>query len=285
MRNILISIIIPLYNKELFIERCLDSIFSQYNERIEVIVVNDGSTDNSPNIVKNYTHGKVILIDKENGGVSSARNTGLSYAKGKWVMFMDADDYFLNDIFPSLFDSLQRYSQYSILMANFRTKEFDGSIKNSMNFNKECVIDKPLKLMWLRKISSRPGNTLIRKDAFDTVGKYDESLSYNEDQEFALRLLSIFRPVVIPLSIMEYAKTPNSASTIRHSYDKNFVSKIPFISLESKWIRLIAYNTYVFEKRYNDVANNKTSIGNVFPRFFHFTYLINLVCRKLYSIF
>lgn len=285
MDDILISIIIPLYNKELFIERCLDSIFSQYNERLEVIVVNDGSTDSSPNIVKNYTKGKVIFIDKENGGVSSARNAGISYAHGKWVMFMDADDYFLNGIFPSLFDSIQRYSQYSVLMANFRTKEFDGSVRNSMNFNKECVINKPLKLMWFRKIISRPGNTLIRKDAFDTIGKYDENLSYNEDQEFAIRLLSIFKPVVIPLPIMEYVKTPNSASSILHPYDKNFVSKIPFISIESKWTRLIIYNIYVFWKKNSEAANNTVLIRKAFPIFFHFTYFINLVYRKLYSIF
>ena len=92
-----LSIIIPAYNAENCIERCLDSILDQdYHNEIEIIVVNDGSTDSTGSILNKYQ--KQIpsvfrIITKENGGVSSARNAGLDAATGDWIWFCDADDY------------------------------------------------------------------------------------------------------------------------------------------------------------------------------------------------
>lgn len=92
-----ISIIIPAYNAEKYIERCLDSILDQdYNISVEIIVVNDGSTDSTAMILKRYESqypGLIKIITKENGGVSSARNAGLSVATGVWIWFVDSDDY------------------------------------------------------------------------------------------------------------------------------------------------------------------------------------------------
>lgn len=94
MENKLISIIIPLYNNEKFIGKCLDSVINQIYSNIEVIVVNDGSTDNSGNIVKQYTmkDKRIKLINKKNSGVSDTRNIGLENAHGEYVCFSDADD-------------------------------------------------------------------------------------------------------------------------------------------------------------------------------------------------
>lgn len=91
-----ISIIVPVYNVEKYLRRCLNSIVFQTLEDIEIIVVNDGSTDNSQQIIDEYVDlfpGKIISLKKENGGLSSAREFGLKYAKGKYVGFVDSDDY------------------------------------------------------------------------------------------------------------------------------------------------------------------------------------------------
>lgn len=98
------SIIIPIYNAEKTLCRCIDSIININRENIEIILVNDGSTDSSLSICKHYSqnYDKIVTIDKENGGAASARNAGLSIATGKYIVFVDSDDYILNSYFSTL---------------------------------------------------------------------------------------------------------------------------------------------------------------------------------------
>lgn len=94
MQEQLVSIIVPVYNSQRTIERCLTSILEQTYRNLEIIVVDDGSTDNSVQIINKYkVDGRIHLVSKKNGGVSSARNTGLSIAKGDFIQFVDSDDY------------------------------------------------------------------------------------------------------------------------------------------------------------------------------------------------
>ena len=88
----MISVIIPLYNKEPIIERSLQSVLSQDYDDFEVVVVNDGSTDRSADIVRSINDPRIRLIEQENGGPSKARNTGTKSARGEWILFLDADD-------------------------------------------------------------------------------------------------------------------------------------------------------------------------------------------------
>ena len=89
-----ISVIIPVYNVEKYIRECLDSVLEQSLKDIEIICVNDGSTDSSRNILLEYRKkdSRVIVLDKQNGGLSSARNSGIDIAQGKYVLFLDSDD-------------------------------------------------------------------------------------------------------------------------------------------------------------------------------------------------
>ena len=91
-----LSIIITVYNKEKYISRCIESALNQNIDNYEIIIVNDGSTDNSHNIIKKYVEkypDKINYINKENGGVSSARNIGLKASKGEFITYIDGDDY------------------------------------------------------------------------------------------------------------------------------------------------------------------------------------------------
>lgn len=97
------SIIIPVYNVEEYIKECLDSVFNQTFEDYEVIVVNDGTKDNSMNIVKDYD---VSIINQKNKGLSSARNTGVRYAKGEYLLFLDSDDYIEKELLENINNSL-----------------------------------------------------------------------------------------------------------------------------------------------------------------------------------
>jgi glycosyltransferase involved in cell wall biosynthesis len=93
--NIDISIIIPVYNMEKYLKQCLDSVFCQIDENIEVIIVNDGSTDDSRKVIEKYLnlYKNVVYIEQENQGVSISRNKGIERAKGEYIMFLDSDDY------------------------------------------------------------------------------------------------------------------------------------------------------------------------------------------------
>lgn len=100
-----ISVIVPVYNVEKYLRTCIESVLGQVLENIELILIDDGSTDNSGKICDEYKlrDTRVIVIHKKNGGVSSARNVGLRLAKGKYVSFIDSDDYIKEDYFSTLF--------------------------------------------------------------------------------------------------------------------------------------------------------------------------------------
>lgn len=105
MSNIKISIIIPVYNTEKYIKKCLNSIVKQSIDNIEIIIVNDGSPDKSDIIIKEFEkkYNNIIYLVKENGGLSSARNLGLSYATGEYIGFIDSDDYVKEDMYLKLY--------------------------------------------------------------------------------------------------------------------------------------------------------------------------------------
>ena len=108
MKKIKVSIIVPVYNVEEYIEKCLKSLVSQTLQEIEIIVVNDGSLDNSMNTVKNFLFdSRIIVINKKNGGLSSARNIGIKKAVGKYIAFVDSDD-FINE---TMFEELYKYAE------------------------------------------------------------------------------------------------------------------------------------------------------------------------------
>lgn len=133
-----LSVIIPVYNGEKYIKRCLDSLKAQTMKKIEIIVVNDGSTDKTEDIIKEYINSgeeRIVYLKKENGGLSDARNFGLKYATGDYYAFVDADDY-IND---TLFENLEVYMDENYDMVKFQIIEVDEagneiSKNNSVNF-------------------------------------------------------------------------------------------------------------------------------------------------------
>lgn len=111
-----ISIIIPVYNVEPFIKKCLESVLYQMSESVEVIVVDDGSTDSSYQKCVEYSRVFTVL-HKENGGLSSARNTGIDVAQGKYIMFLDSDDSLVPDSLPKIISLIDQGHSYDVIAA------------------------------------------------------------------------------------------------------------------------------------------------------------------------
>ena len=108
MSEVKISVIVPVYNTEEYLPRCLDSIIGQTFDNIEVIVVDDGSTDNSYSVCREYAgrDTRIRLFHKENGGASSARNLALDKVQGEYIVFVDSDDYILKDALQTAYDAI-----------------------------------------------------------------------------------------------------------------------------------------------------------------------------------
>ena len=104
-----ISVIVSVYNVEKYVKKCLDSILNQTYENIEIIIVNDGATDNSENICKEFVENenRAKLYTKENGGLSSARNHGMRFVTGKYVLFIDSDDYIAEGMVEELYKNIK----------------------------------------------------------------------------------------------------------------------------------------------------------------------------------
>ena len=177
-----ISVVIPVYNKEKYIDKCIDSVINQTikKEDIEIICVNDGSTDGSIDIINKYiAKNNIVLINKENGGVSSARNCGIMNASGKYILFLDADDSISNNTTLDIvkyFDSV--YNDVDIVTYNIYYN--NGKIrkgKRGQNIKENCIIDVSKNV----DFSQTTMNICIKNDKSIL---FDDSFFIAEDQLF-----------------------------------------------------------------------------------------------------
>lgn len=139
----LISVIVPAYNIERYIGRCLDSICQQTHKELEIIVVNDGSTDATGDIIENYAKldSRIIVIYKENGGVSLARLEGIKRAKGEYIGFVDGDDEIKSDMYERLLNNALKYDA-QISHCGYQMHFADGRIHYFHNTGRLVKQDK-----------------------------------------------------------------------------------------------------------------------------------------------
>ena len=131
------SFVVPVYNTEKYLKKCLDSLVNQTFEDFEIIIVNDGSTDNSKNIIDDYLkkYKNIILLDQKNAGLSEARNNGVKKAKGKYLIFIDSDDYVEKDLLKNIDDNIE---DVDVLRYQIVTEDIYGNNKKEY---KEEVFD------------------------------------------------------------------------------------------------------------------------------------------------
>ena len=119
-----ISVIIPVYNTEKYLKECVESVLAQTYHNLEILLINDGATDSSPQICESYAKqdARIKLIHKENGGLSDTRNMGIKQCSGDYVLFLDSDDYWDD---PKMVEKLaDQMQQYPVDILNFRYKKY-----------------------------------------------------------------------------------------------------------------------------------------------------------------
>lgn len=197
----MVSVIIPMYNAEKTILRCLNSVLNQTcKSEMEIIVVNDGSTDNSPRIVEqiisnNKSKIEIQLINKSNGGVSSARNTGLALAKGHYIALLDSDDEWLAD-------KLEK--QINVFILDTEISFIGGLIDNPINEKKEVIEISLSKLIF--KNYFQPSTVMFKKEVLDKVGFFDESQKYAEEGNYFMRIAKLFKCVLLNEQLVNYGQ-------------------------------------------------------------------------------
>lgn len=136
-----ISVIIPIYNVEEYLERCIESVVCQTYEKLEIILVDDGSTDGSPAIVDLWAEkdSRIIAIHRSNGGLSSARNNGLNVASGEYIMFVDSDDYVAPDICETLISEMSD-SDAECCICGYSEVAENGSLISTVSADKRFVL-------------------------------------------------------------------------------------------------------------------------------------------------
>lgn len=187
----MISVIVPVYNVEKYLRRCIDSILAQTFTDFELLLIDDGSTDDSGNICDEYAKKdtRVRIFHRENGGVSSARNLGLDNAKGGWITFVDADDYLYDGAFPT---SLKDFSADLIVGGYSHIYVRTGKVFDNIPDNKTIDIRENAEYLGtiLGTYLTTPWCKLFRKSVIQNNKlRFCEDLSYGEDTDFVFRYI------------------------------------------------------------------------------------------------
>lgn len=208
--NVLVSVIIPVFNGEKYIATCLNSLCNQTLKEIEIIIVNDGSEDNSSVIAHSYAKNdaRIIVIDKQNEGVSIARNMALNIAKGEWIAFADVDDYYYSDGLSALYRIAIQFN-CRIVIGNSNRIDERGDVSQRYPYINPCIVNKSFPIgsleMW---------GDLFHHSLFDTVENcFTPGLAYLEDRFLMLKLLS-FEGRYAFCSIPVYVHVKNSDSVL-----------------------------------------------------------------------
>lgn len=226
------TIVIPNYNQGKFIYDAIKSAVSQTYKNKEIIVVDDGSTDNSVDIIKNLIgsypeFNNVKLLRKQNGGTASARNFGIQHASGQFIALLDADDFYYPDKVAVSIGKMCEFNGIGVAYSDYDIENTETS-----NIRREIKIPFNADLLLHRCIVST--NSVIARDVFKTVGMFDESIRGMEDYEFWLRVSLRYAFCHIPFSLFRYRehggnKTLTTPSNIwvneENKMKENFIKK------------------------------------------------------------
>ncbi len=228
MDNPLISIIIPIYNAELYLEQCLKSVLSQSFSAYEAILVDDGSTDTSLDICNLFASkdSRIKVIHQENKGVSSARNLGIDAATGDWIAFVDSDDAVKEVYLTSLWSGIVE-NKKSLVIQAFSWADGDGNVTKSINFDKKTYNKNEFCHLINHKnigFFGYPFAKLYNREILNIYNiRFNPLVSLSEDLLFMLQYLEV-TDVVSMSNCNEYLYYwgDNSLSTRVHSYESEY---------------------------------------------------------------
>lgn len=253
--NPLISIIVPVYNAEKTLGRCVNSISSQTFQDWELLLIDDGSTDRSGKLCDEYAlrDQRIKVFHKENGGVSSARNIGLNHAKGKWIMFCDADDELMENCLETLTSYIQ-YENIDLVLAGYDMIDSSTKVLQSTSnlpySSKQINIISAIRLIYRYEYYTCFIWAKLYKSSIIKLNNlsFDETIYYSEDRLFNVQYLCACRNAIYytTQSVYKYYVRDNSAMT-------SLLNNFNYKSITGFYATLLMYKTLMNKRVTKDI--------------------------------
>lgn len=258
-----VSIIVPVYNVEKYLRKCLDSLINQTLKDIEIICVNDGSKDNSPKILEEYAKkdNRIIVINQENAGLSVARNSGIDIAKGEYIGFVDSDDWIDLDFFEKLYYSATSNDTDIAVGGIIRVTGIKK--KKFLNFEKETITDNTNLKFELCDVPEKSyvWNKIYKTEKLKEIGLEFEKGIFYEDCIFTPQALFYLGKIVTVPNIYYYylrrgnstvkqrSEKANADSVYAHKKANDFIKEhnIDISSHEPKTYRFKIFGVTIFK--------------------------------------
>lgn len=271
-----VTVIVPVYNVEKYLKKCVDSILCQTLSNIEIILVNDGSTDNSGKICDAYSKKdeRIKVYHKENGGLSSARNYGIEKANGKYLGFVDSDDYIDSDMYELLLDNLIKFDADMSLCGLFDMYKGKPQKTNTEDRTFEATPEEAIKIVLEAEITSVTAvNKLYKRELFKEV-RYPEG----KDSEDAFVIIDLLmrcqKTVISTKQKYYYIHRSGSITTLRFSpqslhvleaykknyklVEKNYPALISVAKMRLCWANFNVLDRLIFDtsKQFTEIEKN-----------------------------
>ena len=270
MNKPLLSVVMPVYNGEKFLNKAIESILNQSFGEFEFIIINDGSTDNSQKIIESYTDNRIKAIKKQNTGLIDTLNMGISASTGEWIARMDADDI----SYPTRFEEQLKFIQDDIAVIGSQAcliDEFDN-ICGETRF--DCENDKIRKKLGQYKSNIIHPSVIINKSMINRVGGYDPKMHVAEDYDLWLRISRIGKIINVNKKLIGLRKHTGNISVTKletsinnglvsfayhcRSGSSNIVSETEYYRLYNKVTKI----DKSFRKIYQKFENHKVQYNN-----------------------
>ena len=244
-----ISVILPTYNRAQFIKEALQSVFQQTKTPEEIIVVDDGSTDNTEQILKPYLK-KVRYIKQHNKGVSAARNVGISQAKEEWLAFLDSDDLWKPTKLEQQADAIKKEKYYKFCYTNeewHRNSKWVNQKKIHQKYS-GWIYEKCLPLCIIS-----PSSVLVHKTVFENIGLFDENLPACEDYDLWLRMTQKYPALFIDENLIIKRAGDWDQLSKNHSLDKYRIISLQKVLVSNELEKTLTAKTLAMFKSKCDI--------------------------------
>ena len=225
--NVKVSVIIPTYNREKYIRDAIDSVLSQTYRNFEIVVADDGSTDNTVKILKEYGD-KIRWKSQKNRGPASAKKFGTSMAKGEYLAYLDSDDMYLPDKLKLQVDYLDKHPEAGLVYCNYYRINGTGRITE--------LISRPKNLLLIQENYVPTSGVMCRRECIDTLRGFDENLGSNYDWDMWLRISEKYPIHCIPKPLFKYRVHGESISLTRPNR-LDYERKVKILLLEKAYQR------------------------------------------------
>lgn len=243
----LVSVIIPVFNAETFLAKAIESALAQTWVEKEVIVIDDGSSDASLKIARQFEKQGVFVVNQANKGASAARNHGVALSKGEWLQFLDADDYLREDKIEVQMNALKNERQVAVCKTVHFIKDVSNAMPDDDRFFQDYLDDT---LRFLIKLYGgfdyclgmiQPNAFLVHRNLLHKAGKWNEKLSLDDDGEFFCRVLLQAEKIVYSSEPMNFYRKHQATSSLSGT-KTSMAYRSQFNSTCLKHGHLLAYN-------------------------------------------